>query len=111
MPRARIFNTMKKLEIALERDQLSAVCNLLDAHATGYTVIHDVTGYGHHGFRDGDIVLLITVVTRDHVDPILDELVPMLNRRSGVVLLSDVNVTRGEYFVPECTRRPSATVS
>jgi hypothetical protein len=29
----------------------------------------------------------------------------MLNERSGVVLLSDVQVLRGEYFVPEVRHR------
>lgn len=96
---------MKRLEIALERDQLPAVQALLDDHATGYTVIREVTGFGHHGLREGEIVLMVTVVTRDHVDAILDELVPMLNERSGVVLLSDVHVLRGEYFVPEVRDR------
>ena len=97
---------MKRLEIVLERDQLGQVCRLLDGHATGYTVIQDVTGFGHHGHREGDVVVLVTVVTRDHVEPIIDIVVPMLNQRSGVVLISDVEVLRGEYFVPELGRIP-----
>lgn len=95
---------MKRLEIVLEHEQLGPVRRLLDQHATGYTVIKDVTGFGHHGFREGEIVLLVTVVTREHVDPIVDAVVPMLNERSGVVLISDVAVLRGEYFVPELQR-------
>ncbi len=96
---------MKRLEIVLERDHLPRARAVLDEHATGYTVIPQVTGFGHHGFREDDIVLLVTVVTRDHVDPILDELMPMLNERSGVALISDVSVLNGEYFVPECKDR------
>ncbi len=92
---------MKRLEIVVERDQLPAVRAVLDQRSTGYTVIPDVTGFGHHGMREGDIILLVTVVTRDHIDPILDHLLPMLNQRSGVVLITDVQVVRGEYFVPE----------
>ncbi|MEA2720073.1 MAG: hypothetical protein QOJ39_1937 [Candidatus Eremiobacteraeota bacterium] len=99
--RRRILNTMKRLEIVLERDQLPMVCRVISEHATGYTVIPDVTGFGHHGHREGDLVVVVSVVTRDHVDPILDMLVPLLNRRSGVVLVTDVSVLRGEYFVPE----------
>lgn len=106
MARRRIFNTMKRLEIVLEHDQLPHVCRLLSEHATGYTVIRDVTGFGHHGHREGDVVVLVTVVTRDHVEPIIDMVVPMLNQRSGVVLISDVEVLRGEYFVPELGRIP-----
>jgi nitrogen regulatory protein PII len=99
--RRRILNTMKRLEIVLECEQVPAVTQILDKHATGYTVIPEVTGYGHHGHRRGDVSVMVTVVTRDHVDPILDELVPMLNARSGVVLVTDVQVLRGEYFIPE----------
>jgi nitrogen regulatory protein PII len=99
--RRRILNTMKRLEIVVERDQLPMVRAVLDQRSTGYTVIPDVTGFGHHGLREGDIALLVTVVTRDHIDPILDHLVPMLNQRCGVVLITDVQVVRGEYFVPE----------
>jgi nitrogen regulatory protein PII len=104
--RRRILNTMKRLEIVLEREQLPMVCSVLGEHATGYTVVPHVTGYGHHGAREqGDIVLVVTVVTRDHVDPILDILVPLLDQRSGVVLITDVQVLRGEHFVPELKTR------
>lgn len=99
--RRRILNTMKRLEIVLERDQLAAVERVLDEHATGYTVIPGVTGIGHHGRHDDDIILLVTVVTRDHLDPILDRLLPLLNVCSGVVVVADVQVLRGEHFVPE----------
>jgi nitrogen regulatory protein P-II len=99
--RRRILNTMKRLEIILERDQVDAVRGVLQEHATGYTVIPGCTGFGHHGKRDGDLVLLVTVVTRDHADPILDAVLPLLDRRSGVVLITEVQVVRGEHFVPE----------
>lgn len=115
--RRRIMNAMKRVEIVLERDQLDAVCSVICRHATGYTVIPDITGFGHHGPRQGDMVVLVTIVTRDHVDPILDTVQPLLDHRSGVILVSDVQVVRGEYFVPElktgavataATRPPSA---
>jgi nitrogen regulatory protein PII len=99
--RRRILNTMKRLEIVLEREQLPAVQRVLAEHATGYTVLPEVTGFGHHGEHEDDIVLVMAVVTRDHIDPILDQLLPLLHTCSGNVLLSDVQVMRGEYFVPE----------
>jgi nitrogen regulatory protein PII len=103
--RRRILNTMKRLEIVLEHDQVDEVRGVLDEHATGYTVIPNCTGFGHHGRRDGDLVLLVTVVTRDHADPILDQVLPLLSRRSGVVVITDVQVVRGEHFVPELKDR------
>ncbi|MDB5070794.1 MAG: nitrogen regulatory protein [Candidatus Eremiobacteraeota bacterium] len=106
--RRRILNTMKRLEIVLERDQIDMVCGVICDHATGYTVIPDVRGFGHHGHHHDDMAVVVTVVTRDHVDPILDVLLPLLDRRSGVVLVSDVSVLRGEYFVPEIKDRLTA---
>jgi nitrogen regulatory protein PII len=106
--RRRILNTMKRIEIVLERDQLEMVCGVICQHATGYTVIPDVRGFGHHGHHRDGMVVVVTVVTRDHVDPILDVLIPLLNHRSGVVLVSDVSVLRGEYFVPELKDRVAA---
>ena len=107
--RRRTLNTMKRLEIVLEHDQIPLVRRVLDEHATGYTLIPKVTGFGHHGLREDDIALLVIVVTRDHVDPILDQLLPLLDQRSGVVLITDVNVVRGEYFVPELKHRIAGT--
>jgi len=106
--RRRILNTMKRLEIVLERDQLDMVCRVICEHSTGYTLIPDVKGFGHHGYHEGDMVVVVTIVTRDHVDPILDVLIPLLNHRSGVVVVSDVSVLRGEYFVPEIKHRVTA---
>jgi hypothetical protein len=102
MARHRILNTMKRLEIVLDCARLPAVRRLLDDHATGYTIVHDATGYGHHGLREREMVVLITVVTREHFDEMADVLYPMFADRSGVVMISDVDVLRGEHFVPEC---------
>lgn len=102
---------MKRLEIVLERDQLPAACGILCAHSTGYTVIPEVSGFGHHGPRDRDIVLVVTIVTKDHVDPIIDQLMPLLDQRSGVMLITDVQVLRGEYFVPELKNKLERSVA
>lgn len=96
---------MKRLEVVIERRQLPLLQRVLDEHATGYTILPEVTGFGHHGCREGSLVQLVTVVTRDHLDPIVDELLPMLDRCSGVVLITDVQVLRGEHFVPEVKER------
>ena len=106
--RRRILNTMNRLEIVLERGQIPAVCDLLCEHATGYTVIPEVTGFGHHGKRDGDLAVIVTVLTREHLDPVLDHLLPILNQRSGVALITEVKVLRGEHFVPELKGRVTA---
>ena len=106
MGRKRIYNAMKRLEIVCELGCLETVRKMLDPHATGYTIVRDVAGCGHHGERDGDIAVVVTVVTLDHVDPILDDLLPLLDSCSGVVTLADVEVLRGEYFTPEVRNKP-----
>ena len=106
MARKRIYNSMKRLEIVCERERLPALKMILDCEATGCTVVRDVWGSGHHGERYGDLALVVTVVTLDHVDKILDQLLPMLDNSSGIVTVGDVSVLRGEYFTPECAGRP-----
>ena len=110
MARKRILNAMKRLEIVCERECLPAIQMMLDYHATGYTVVPGLSGFGHHGRRDGDIIAVVTVVTLDHVDPIIDQLMPLLDKYSGIVTIGDVNVLRGEYFTPECTGKPIAAL-
>jgi len=85
--------------------QMARLTRLLDDHATGYTVIDGVSGFGHHGRREGDLVMVLTVVTKEHAEPVLDGAIAMLNARSGVACISDVAVMRGEYFTPECRDR------
>jgi hypothetical protein len=46
------------------------------------------------------IVMLMTVVTSDKVEPILAGLKPLFARYTGVMFVSDVAVSRLEYFSP-----------
>jgi nitrogen regulatory protein PII len=104
--RRRIVNLMKRLEIVLEHAQLHRVRMILDEHATGYTVIPNVTGYGHHGCREGGLLMIVTIVTPDHVDPIVDALLPVLYERCGIVTIGEVGVLNATHFVPELKDRP-----
>jgi nitrogen regulatory protein PII len=87
---------------------LKFATDLLDDKATGYTIIHNISGKGHHGFHTGhpmfnemdSIVMLMTVVTSDKVEPILAGLKPLFARYTGVMFVSDVAVSRLEYFSP-----------
>jgi nitrogen regulatory protein PII len=92
---------MKRLEMVVETSAVPAVVAVLGKHATGYTIVPNVSGFGEHGAREDDIVLLVTVTTTDHVDPILDAIMPLLSARSGIVMITDVTVLRAEHFIPE----------
>jgi len=95
------MSKMKRLELVVEKTALPGVTRLVEKHATGYTIVPQVTGFGEHGARADDIVLMVVVTTGDHVEQIVDAVMPLLNSRSGIALVSDVAVRRAEHFVPE----------
>jgi hypothetical protein len=92
---------MKRLEIVVESDRLDAFVAVVERHATGYSVVPGLTGVGEHGRHQGDLALLVTVVTSEHLESIIDTVLPMLNARPNIVTISDVYVLRSEHFIPE----------
>ena len=100
-------DVMKKIEIIVRGNQLQAIQELLDrTQVSGYTIIPNISGKGHHGmhagqlmFNDLDVLdMVITVVPDDLVETILAGITPLFERHSGVVFVSDVTVIRPEYF-------------
>lgn len=100
------LHPMKEIKIIIQGEHLKFVTDLLDKKATGYTIIHNISGKGHHGFHTNhpmfnemdSIVMLMTVVTPEAVEPILAGLKPLFARHTGVMFVSDVAVSRQEYF-------------
>ena len=83
------------------------VTELLDqVKATGYTIIGNVSGKGHHGVREAHFMsseqesleMIMTVVPEEKVEPLLAWLRPLFERHSGMMLVTDVAVSRQEYF-------------
>jgi nitrogen regulatory protein PII len=102
------LHPMKEIKIIVQGDQLEFVTELLDrTGATGYTIINNVSGKGHHGFHAGHLlfndtssqVVVFTVVPDDKVEPILAGLGPLFTRHSGAMFVSDVAVSRREHFI------------
>lgn len=102
------LHPMKEIKIVVQGDQLKFVTELLDrTGATGYTIINNVSGKGHHGFHEGHLlfndtssqVIVFTVVPEDRVEPILAGLGPLFTRHSGTMFVTDVAVSRREHFV------------
>jgi nitrogen regulatory protein PII len=102
-----ILHPMKEIKIIIEGEHLRFVSDLLDkVKATGYTVISNISGKGHHGFHEGHLmfndtssqVMVFTVVPEEKVEPILAGLSPLFNRHSGSMFVSDVAVSRRERF-------------
>ena len=71
MRRQRILSKMKRIEIVVESDRVEALVRLVEHHATGYTLIPGATGLGEHGYREQKMVVLVTVVTADHLEAIM----------------------------------------
>ena len=102
-----VLHPMKKLEVVIEGEHVAFVEGLMkDAGMTGYTLVRDVAGMGHHGphagrltYNDlGSYVMLIAVGPPAQIEPILEGLAPFLGEHSGVAFVSDVHVMRADYF-------------
>jgi nitrogen regulatory protein PII len=101
------LHPMKEIRVIVSGEHRAFVTELLDkVQATGYTVIGNVSGKGHHGVREAhfmfseqeSLVMIMTVVPEDKVVPILAGLRPLFTRHSGVMFVADVAVSRREYF-------------
>jgi len=101
------LHRMKEIKIIVQGEHLKFATDLLDrVGATGYTIINNVSGKGHHGFHEGHLlfndtssqVMIFTVVPEEKVEPILAGLRPLFERHSGVMFVADVAVSRQEYF-------------
>ncbi|WP_053380424.1 P-II family nitrogen regulator [Nitrospira moscoviensis] len=101
------LHPMKEVRIIVEGDNRPFVTDLLEkVNATGYTILGNVSGKGHHGFHEAhymfndteSLVMIMTVVPEEKVEPILAGLRPLFDRHSGVMFVSDVAVSRRERF-------------
>lgn len=97
------FNPLKKLEIILEGEHQEFATDLLDrAGVKGYTIINNLSGKGSHGFHEGHLmfneedvlIMIIAAVPEELVEPLLEGFAPFYNEHSGVVFVSDIQVTR-----------------
>jgi nitrogen regulatory protein PII len=101
------LHPMKEIRVIVSGENRSFVTEMLDkVQATGYTIIGNLSGKGHHGVREAhfmfseqeSLVMVMAVVPEDKVEPILAGLRPLFDRHSGVMFVSDVTVSRREYF-------------
>lgn len=97
------LSTLKKLEIILDGEHQGFATDVLDrAGVKGYTIINNLSGKGRHGFHEGHLmfnedvmlIMIVVAVPEELVKPILEGLAPFYNKHSGVVFISDIQVTR-----------------
>jgi nitrogen regulatory protein PII len=101
------LHPMKEIRVIVAGEHRAFVTDLFDkVNASGYTIIGNVSGKGHHGVREAhfmfteqeSLVIIMTVVPEEKVEPILAGLRPLFDRHSGVMFVADVAVSRREYF-------------
>lgn len=101
------LHPMKEIRVIVSGENRPFVTELLDkVEATGYTIIGNISGKGHHGMREAhfmfseqeSLVMIMAVVPEEKVEPVLAGLRPLFDRYSGVMFVSDVAVSRREYF-------------
>jgi nitrogen regulatory protein PII len=101
------FHSLKKIEIVVKGEKESFVRDLLDqAKVTGYTIVREVAGMGHHGFHEGrllfnetsSLVMFMAVGPNSTINQIATGLKPIFEKNSGVMFISSVEVARFDYF-------------
>ena len=104
------LHPMKEIRVIVAGEHRAFVTELLDrVKASGYTIIGNVSGKGHHGVREAHFMfseqesleMIMAVVPEEKVKPILAGLRPLFDRHSGVMFVSEVAVSRREYFGTE----------
>lgn len=97
------LSPLKKLEIIVSGEHQQFATDMLDhAGVRGYTIVNNLSGKGQHGFHEGHLmfneddvlVMIIAAVPEELVKPILEGFAPFYNEHSGVVFISDIQVTR-----------------
>lgn len=101
------LHPMKEVRVIVAGEHRAFVTELLDrVQASGYTIIGNISGKGHHGVREAHFMfseqesleMILTVVPEEKVEPILAGLRPLFERHSGFMYVADVAVVRQEYF-------------
>ena len=103
-----VFHPLKKIEVIVRGERVGFVRELLErSGASGYTLLRDVAGMGHHGFHEGrllyndqaSVVMFIAVGSEAVIRRVAAGLKPIFEKQSGVMFISDTHVVRLEHFV------------
>lgn len=106
-----ILHSMKKIEVIVTGENESLISNMLnDANISGFTLLRNVSGKGHHGFHEGKLlfndkavlVMFIAVAPEESIASIAIGMKSLLEKNSGVMFVSDVSVARIDYFSYNC---------
>ncbi len=98
---------MVKVEVVVGGEDSAAVTDVFKAAgAVGFTAVTNVSGFGHAGYHQGrlafndknGLVLLMVVLPEEGAADLVAGLRTLLDRRPGVLFVSDTYVSRPGYF-------------
>lgn len=101
------LHPMKKIEIIVPGEHENFIISMMEeAFITGFTLIRNVSGKGHHGFHEGramfndksSLVLFIAVAPEKAISTLALGMKTLFQNQSGVMFVSDVSVARLDYF-------------
>lgn len=101
------LHPMKKIEIVVEGAFENAISDMMEeANVTGFTLMRNISGKGHHGFHEGKIlfndksslVMFIAVASEEVIASMAIGMKTLFQNNSGVMFVSDVSVARIDYF-------------
>jgi nitrogen regulatory protein PII len=101
------LTTMTKVEVVVNGEDAPAVEAIFaEAGASGFTAISNVSGLGHGGYHQGRLAfndrnalaLLMVVLPDEAASELLEGLRALLRSRPGVLVVSEVGVSRPDYF-------------
>lgn len=101
------LTAMVKIEAVVDGRDVPGIRDvILDAGATGFTSVSNVSGFGHHGAHQGSLLfndrdsltMLITVVPSERAAAVIAGIRAFLDDRHGVLFVSETHVSRAEYF-------------
>jgi len=104
------FHSVQKIEVIVKGDKQDFVQDLLqESGATGYTLIRDIAGKGDGGFHEGrmlfndqsSLVMFMAVATDKVIEKIAAGLVPLFEKNTGVMVVSEAKVARLSKFAKE----------
>lgn len=101
------LTTMARIEVVIDGEHVPTVRDLLlDAGAKGYTALHGASGFGHGGAHEGRLMfndrnslsLLICIAPVERAEAIVAGIRQLLDDHHGVVMVSETQVSRSDYF-------------
>jgi len=99
---------MKEIRIIIQGEHVEFVTELLDdVEVAGYTIISNLSGKGEHGihtahsmFNEMDSMqMVMSILPEEKLEPVLAGLKPVFHRYTGIMMVSDVSVSRPEHFI------------